>query len=67
MSLVTASEHDTAQTEGLRTNVVFGLTIKTRHSLRSLLERSVKQGDNPVRENSTVGVNTRVVGVGYPL
>ncbi len=48
MSLVTASEHDTAQTEGLRTNVVFGLTIKTRPSLRSLLERSVKQGDNPV-------------------
>lgn len=67
MSLVTASDRDTAQTEGLRTNVVFGLTTKTRPTLRSLLERSVTQGDNPVRECSTVGVNTRVAGVGYPL
>jgi len=48
MSLVTASEHDTAQTEGLRTNVVFGLTINSQTQIRSLLERSVKQGDNPV-------------------
>lgn len=48
MSLVTASDRDTAQTEGLRTNVVFGLTTKTRALIRSLLERSVKQGDNPV-------------------
>ncbi len=48
MSLVTASEHDTVQTEALTGNVVCGLTLSIETPLRSLLERSMKQGDNPV-------------------
>ena len=48
MSLVTASERDLAQTEALTGNVVSGLTFNDRLAERSLLERSVKQGDNPV-------------------
>lgn len=48
MSLVTASDRDTVQTEALTGNVVFGLTCTVRPHFRSLLERSVKQGDNPV-------------------
>ncbi len=48
MSLVTASEDDTVQTEALTGNVVFGLTNIGLPLTRSLLERSVIQGDNPV-------------------
>ena len=54
MSLVTAGENDTAQTEGLTTDVVYGLTISIRTSSRSLLERSAKQGESPVSTSSTV-------------
>jgi hypothetical protein len=54
MSLVTAGKRDTAQTEGLTTDVVYGLPTNTRQLSRSLLEWSVKQGDNPVLRVSTV-------------
>ena len=53
MSLLTASERDTAQTEALTGNVVYGLPFIGRPSSRSLLERSMKQGDNPVVKIST--------------
>ena len=66
MSSVTASERDTAQTEGLTTNVVFGLTLISRPSHRSPLEQGVTQGDNPVREVSTLCVSSGVAGVGNP-
>ena len=48
MSLVTASEHDTVQTEALTGNVVFGLVITDLNDGRNLLERSAIQGDSPV-------------------
>ena len=54
MSSVTAGERDTAQTEGLTTDVVCGLTCTTGQSSRSLLERSAKQGESPVRTTGTV-------------
>ena len=54
MSLVTAGERDTAQTEGLTTDVVYGLTIITRTPSRSPLERGAKQGESPVLTTSTV-------------
>lgn len=66
MSLVTASKHDTVQTESLTGHVVYGLTLIDRNFLRSLLERSVIQGDNPVSEISTSCVRSRVAWVGYP-
>ena len=66
MSLVTASKHDTVQTEALTGNVVYGLTLINRTFLRSLLERSVIQGDNPVSETSMLCVRSRVAWVGYP-
>src|SRR6056297_4154512 len=52
MSLVTASERDTAQTEALTGNVVSGPPLISRPSRRSLLEQSTKQGDSPVLEVS---------------
>ena len=66
MSLVTASEHDTVQTESLTRNVVYGLTLIDGTFLRSLLERSVIQGDNPVSKVSISCVRSRVAWVGYP-
>jgi hypothetical protein len=66
MSLVLAKERDTVQTEALTGNVVFGLTITSRTSTRSLLERSTKQGDSPVLSISKERVSSRVSGVGYP-
>ena len=66
MSPVTASEHDTAQTEALTGNVVCGLPLSSRPSVRSLLERSVTQGDNPVSQTSTLCGSPRVAGVGNP-
>lgn len=65
MSLVTASEPDTVQTEALTGNVVFGLTFSIRNSMRNLLERSTKQGDSPVPSRSTMCVSSRVAGIGY--
>ncbi len=66
MSLVTASEPDTVQTEALTGNVVFGLTLIIGKSARNLLERSAIQGDSPVPQVSTMCVSSRVSGVGYP-
>ena len=66
MSLVTASEHDAVQTESLTGHVVYGLTLIAGTFPRSLLERSVIQGDNPVSDGSTACVRSRVAGVGYP-
>jgi len=66
MSSVTASERDTAQTEGLTTNVVLGQTLISRPSRRSPLEQGVIQGDNPVYETSTLCVCSGVAGVGNP-
>ena len=54
MSSVTAGERDTAQTEDLTINVVYGLPTNTREPSRSLLEWSAKQGDSPVLMVSTV-------------
>ena len=67
MSSVTASKRDTVQTEALTGNVVCGLTLIARPHIRSLLERSVRQGDNPVECGSTACVSTRVAGIGYSL
>jgi hypothetical protein len=64
MSLVTASERDVVQTEALTGNVVFGLAFIDRRFSRSLLERSVIQGDNPVSRTSTSCVSSRVAGIG---
>ena len=66
MSSVTASERDTAQTEAHTRNVVFGLTLSNRPSHRSPLEQGVIQGDNPVREATTLCVSSGVAGVGNP-
>ena len=67
MSLVTASEHDAVQTESLTGHVVYGLTLIAGTFPRSLLERSVIQGDNPVLELSTLCVSSRVAWVGIPV
>ncbi len=66
MSLVTASERDTAQTEALRGHVVYGLATNTGSAARSLLERSVRQGESPVVWSSTAGASPGVAGVGNP-
>ena len=66
MSSVTAGERDTAQTEGPTTDVVYGLTCSIRPVSRSLLERSAKQGESPVRTPSTMCVSSGVAGVGNP-
>ena len=66
MSLVTAGKRDTAQTEGLTTDVVYGLPFSTRQPSRSLLEWSAKQGDSPVLGVSRVCGSSGVVGVGNP-
>ena len=44
MSLVTASERDTAQTEGLTTNVVFGLALSSRNKYLDNEQRKLAPG-----------------------
>ena len=65
-SLLTASERDTAQTEALTGDVVFGLTLITRQPSRTLLEGRTIQGDSPVSTTGNVCVSPRVSGVGIP-
>ena len=55
MSLLTASERDTVQTESLTGNVVFGLVTTDLQHWRNLLERSAIQGDSPVSSREDPG------------
>ena len=66
MSLVTASEDDTVQTEAFTGNVVFGLATIDYSSTRSLLERSVIQGDNPVSSTRSRGSTPEYRGSDIP-